>query len=84
VPVCVQLTTTEVLQHIVATEGLPGLFKGIQSQLVRTVLASALMLTVKERVAKRTAVFLSILMFVMDNPQFVYTLAKKRVSKMFA
>jgi Mitochondrial carrier protein len=78
------MSTTEVLQHIVATEGLPGLFKGIQSQLVRTVLASALMLTVKERVAKRTAVILSILVFVMDNPQFVYGMVKKRVSKMFA
>ncbi len=55
-----QTSTLEVLRTVAAEEGFPGLYKGIQSQIVRTVLASALMLTVKERVSARTAVFLQV------------------------
>jgi len=38
------------MQHIVRTEGMSGLFKGLQVQLVRSTLSSALMLMAKERV----------------------------------
>ena len=38
------------MQHIVRTEGLFGLFKGLQVQLLRSTLSSALMLMAKERV----------------------------------
>lgn len=39
-----------VIQHIIRTEGLPGLFKGLQVQLLRSTLSSALMLMAKERI----------------------------------
>ena len=82
--VLLQSSALHVMQRIVEDEGVSGLFKGLQSQLFRTVLASALMLTVKERVSTRTAIFLNLLMFVLDNPAFVYGMLKSRVKKAFA
>ncbi len=72
----------DVLKRIVATEGPSGLFKGLQSQLFRTVLASALLLTVKERVATRTALFLQIAVLVIENPSFVASMVRSRLNKM--
>lgn len=45
-----KMGTWEVLQYILSTEGLSGVFKGLQPQLFRSVLASALMLMLKERI----------------------------------
>ena len=51
-------SVSDILRHIMATEGVTGLYKGLQPQLLRTVLASALMMTVRERVARRTSAML--------------------------
>lgn len=43
-------STLELMQYIIKTEGVAGLYKGIQPQLFRSVLASALMFMAKERI----------------------------------
>ncbi len=79
-----QSSALAVLRRIVAEEGSSGLYKGIQSQLVRTVLASALMLTVKERLNARTALALQIAVFVFENPAFVASMVRSRINKAFS
>ena len=52
------LSSWDILKLIRKKEGITGLFKGLKPQLVRTVLASALMLTAKERIASRSSAVL--------------------------
>lgn len=56
-----RMSAVEVLRHIVRTEGVAGLFKGLQPQLFKSVLASALMLMLKERIFYYTKLFILML-----------------------
>ena len=51
-------STWSIMKAIYKTEGAAGLYKGLHAQLVRTVLASALMLATKEHIADRTSLVL--------------------------
>lgn len=42
------------LSSIWKNEGLPGFFKGLNAQIVKTVLSSALLLMIKEKISKFT------------------------------
>ena len=52
-------TALDVIHHIIRTEGVLGLFKGLRVQLLRSTLSSALMLMAKERVYLYTTKALS-------------------------
>lgn len=47
-------TFFEALKAIWSKEGIPGFFKGIQAQILKTVLSSALLLMIKEKISKFT------------------------------
>jgi Mitochondrial carrier protein len=47
-------TFLEAFKAIWSKEGLPGFFKGLQAQILKTVLSSALLLMIKEKIAKFT------------------------------
>jgi len=49
-----QRTISGALYTIWKREGVLGFFKGLQAQIVKTVLSSALLLMVKEKIAKST------------------------------
>lgn len=49
------------MRLIWTAEGLPGFFKGLEAQLLKTVLAAALMLMIKEKVTAGTAASLTTL-----------------------
>lgn len=51
-------TFLQALRAIWSKEGLPGFFKGLQAQILKTVLSSALLLMIKEKIAKFTWVAL--------------------------
>ncbi|KAK4478061.1 hypothetical protein RD792_017326 [Penstemon davidsonii] len=51
-------TVSETLNSIWENEGLPGFFKGLQAQILKTVLSSALLLMIKEKITKSTWVLL--------------------------
>lgn len=51
-------TFFEALRAIWSKEGIPGFFKGIQAQILKTVLSSALLLMIKEKISKFTWVAL--------------------------
>ncbi|KAL3812668.1 hypothetical protein ACJIZ3_013936 [Penstemon smallii] len=51
-------TVSETLNSIWVNEGLPGFFKGLQAQILKTVLSSALLLMIKEKITKSTWVLL--------------------------
>ncbi|KAF3336900.1 peroxisomal adenine nucleotide carrier 1-like protein [Carex littledalei] len=51
-------TFLEALKAIWSKEGIPGFFKGIQAQILKTVLSSALLLMIKEKISKFTWVAL--------------------------
>ena len=68
-----------VFQAIVKAEGYPGLYKGIQSQLFRTVLATALLLATKERIAHGTAKFLPLIVFAVTNPTMAAQIAQAQM-----
>lgn len=51
-------TISGALYTIWKKEGLPGFFKGLQAQILKTVLSSALLLMVKEKIPKATWVIL--------------------------
>jgi len=47
-------TVLAALSAIWGKEGIPGFFKGLQAQILKTVLSSALLLMIKERISKFT------------------------------
>lgn len=51
---CRARSMLEALQQIGTEEGLKGYFKGLNAQVVKTVLSAALMLMIKEKVASST------------------------------
>lgn len=51
-------TVGSVFYSIWKTEGLPGFFKGLQAQILKTVLSSALLLMIKEKITKTTWVLM--------------------------
>ncbi|KAL2491890.1 Peroxisomal adenine nucleotide carrier 1 [Abeliophyllum distichum] len=50
-------TPSGVLRAIWKREGVPGFFKGLQAQILKTVLSSALLLMVKEKISATTWIF---------------------------
>ena len=63
-----QASTIDIFRTIIKTEGVQGLYKGIPSQMFRTVLATALMLATKERITHATAKYLPLIVFALANP----------------
>ncbi|GFP84002.1 peroxisomal adenine nucleotide carrier 1 [Phtheirospermum japonicum] len=51
-------TVTETVNSIWEKEGVSGFFKGLQAQMLKTVLTSALLLMIKEKIAKTTWVLM--------------------------
>ncbi|GAB4843437.1 NAD(+) salvage pathway protein, variant 2 [Ancistrocladus abbreviatus] len=51
-------TVSGVFHNIWKTEGIPGYFKGLQAQILKTVLSSALLLMIKEKITKTTWVLM--------------------------
>ncbi|GAB2266548.1 NAD(+) salvage pathway protein [Dionaea muscipula] len=51
-------TISSVVHSIWRTEGIPGFFKGLHAQILKTVLSSALLLMIKEKIAKTTWVLM--------------------------
>lgn len=47
-------TISGCLSSIWKEEGVPGLFKGLQAQILKTVLSSALLLMIKEKISRFT------------------------------
>ena len=74
-----QASTLDVLRNLVSTEGVSGLYKGIPSQMFRTVLATALLLATKERIAHATARYLPLIVFALANPAMVRQLVQARL-----
>mmetsp|Transcript_10862 Transcript_10862/g.20113 ORF Transcript_10862/g.20113 Transcript_10862/m.20113 type:complete len:297 (+) Transcript_10862:84-974(+) len=57
-----QKNLLEAMQHIVKTEGVSALFRGLSAQLFQSVLSSAIMLVVKERIKRYTTRLLLIIL----------------------
>ena len=53
-----QKTVAGTLHTIWNTEGLLGFYKGLKAQILKTVLSSALLLMIKEKITKTTWVFM--------------------------
>lgn len=53
-----QKTVLGVLYSIWKSEGILGFFKGLQAQILKTVLSSALLLMIKEKITKTTWVLI--------------------------
>ncbi|GAB2247905.1 hypothetical protein Droror1_Dr00007787 [Drosera rotundifolia] len=51
-------TISSVSSSIWRSEGIPGFFKGLQAQILKTVLSSALLLMIKEKISKTTWVLM--------------------------
>ncbi|GMH28466.1 hypothetical protein Nepgr_030309 [Nepenthes gracilis] len=51
-------TISGVFRNILKTEGVPGFFKGLHAQILKTVLSSALLLMIKEKITKTTWIFM--------------------------
>lgn len=51
-------TIPRVFYNIWKNEGIPGFFKGLHAQILKTVLSSALLLMVKEKITKTTWVLM--------------------------
>ncbi len=60
------------------TEGPAGLYRGLPSQLFRTVLATAVLLATKERTARLTARFVPLAVFALANPGMVVAMMRAR------
>lgn len=57
-PQKIRRTVSGALYSIWKREGLPGFFKGLQAQILKTVLSSALLLMVKEKITRTTWVLM--------------------------
>ena len=51
-------TISRVAYNIWRNEGIPGFFKGLEAQILKTVLGSALLLMIKEKITKTTWVIM--------------------------
>ena len=51
-------TISRVAYNIWKNEGIPGFFKGLEAQILKTVLSSALLLMIKEKITKTTWVIM--------------------------
>jgi hypothetical protein len=61
-----KLRARDVLRTIIHSEGWAGLYKGLGPQLVKGVLSSALMLATKEKLHKYAAVFVRLMIMVLQ------------------
>jgi hypothetical protein len=71
----------EALKHVASTEGVPGLYRGLPSQLFRTVLATALLLATKEHIAVGTARVVPLLVFAAQNPSMVAQMVRANAAR---
>ncbi len=71
----------DVFKAVVKKDGVLGLYHGVPSQLFRTVLATALLLTTKERIAASTARYIPLLAFMASNPTLVSSMLRARLQR---
>ncbi|RWW22651.1 hypothetical protein GW17_00013134 [Ensete ventricosum] len=63
-------TMVGTLSSIWNKEGIPGFFKGLEAQIVKTVISSALLLMIKEKISKYTWIFmLALRRFILASPK---------------